>query len=347
MFSNGLPHGYGYVEAVAISPDGKEVATAMAQFIAPEMSGPGPVQLWDVASGRKLLEIEHPSDGIIDNVQFLPDGKRIVTASTGYYPIQIWDVKTGQRLLALREHPVSIYSSQMASFSPDGRLIATEGRAGTDGHYYGTVNIRNSTTGQMVFTLENTTNCFFDSAQFSPDGKLILTAEYVRGVNTNTQGLTTIWDAKTGWRIRNSFQGFDQFTPDGHKIICKNKDGISVWDIKSEKEIQRFAIPDSFPKPDEGWEVDQILLSDDGKRLVVHYLDASRRGTQTIMALWNTDTGKLIKQFNEGGMKYWERIVGFSPKSENFLLIGKDGKPELYDGATGKLLKTLEQYQQP
>src|SRR5476649_898297 len=41
-FSNNVPHGYGYVEAVAISPDGKKIVTATAQYIAPEMSGPGP-----------------------------------------------------------------------------------------------------------------------------------------------------------------------------------------------------------------------------------------------------------------------------------------------------------------
>src|SRR5690242_3358914 len=204
--SNNVSHGCGYVEAVAFSPDGKKVLTATAQQIAPEMLTPGPVQLWDIASGRKLLEFK--PDERIDNAQFLPDGKRILMTCDGQkYPVQIWDAKTGQRLLALRERPVSIYAAQIASFSPDGRLLATESSAGTNGHYYGTVNIRDSFSGRKICTIVDTTNSFFDMALFSPDGKSILTHESilqrdVRGAMANSQWMATIWDVKTGRRIQ-------------------------------------------------------------------------------------------------------------------------------------------------
>lgn len=339
--SNGVARGLGCVEAVAFSPDGKRVLTATAQYLAPEIWEPGPVQLWDIASGRKLLEFK--PDELINNARFLPDGKRILTTSNGQkYPIQIWDAQTGHRLLALHEYPVSLYSAQIASYSPDGRLIATAGSAGTRGHYYGTVNIRNSITGQRICTIEDTTNSFFNSAQFSPDGKSILTVDH-RGV-TNSHGVTTIWDAKTGRRIRDFVQvGLPLFTPDGGNIVgvdARKRCTILLCDAKSGDEIRQLTIPGS-----EGWwNVERIALSHDGRRLLAQYLVSSG---QIAVALWDTDTGKLIKQFGKEDAMAWQALVGFSPESEHFVLFNKNGKPELYDGATGKRLNILEEYQQP
>lgn len=342
--SNNVSHGYGYVEAVAFSPDGKIVLTATAQEMFPEMLGPGPVQLWDVANGRKLLEFK-PEERI-DNARFLPDGKRILTTSNGQkYPVQIWDAKTGQRLLALPELPVSNYAAQIANFSPDGRLIATEGSAGTNGHYFGIVNIWNSFSGRKICTIVDTTNSFFESAQFNPDGRSILTVAH-RGV-TNSHGVMTIWDAKTGRRIRDFVQvGLPLFTPDGRDIIgvdVRKRCTIILCDAKSGDEIRQYTIPG----PEDGWRVDKIALSHDGKRLVVQYIAPTSSGTKINVALWNTDTGEIIKEFGKEDAMVWQTVVGFAPEGENFMLFDKNGKPELYDGATGKRLKILEQYQQP
>lgn len=344
--SNNVSHGYGYVEAAAFSPDGKQALTATAQQIAPEMLGPGPVQLWDVASGRKIWEFK--PDERIDNARFLPDGKRILLSCDGQkYPIQIWDAKTGQRRLALPERPVSIYAGQLASFSPDGQLLATGGSAGTKGHYYGTLNIRSSITGRKICTIVDTTNSFFDLALFSPDGKSILTDESivqkdVCGVITNSQRMATIWDAKSGRRIRDFSQIHPLFfMPDGCGMICAgDKCAIQLLSVKSGKEIRQFAIPGS----ESWWRVDKIALSHDGKRLLVQYLASSG---QMAVALWNLDTGDLIKQLGGGPAMYWSTLVGFSPEGENFMLFGRNGKPELFNGETGRRLKVLEDFPQP
>ena len=349
--SNGVARGYGHLVAAAISPDGQKALTVTDQFLGPEMSGPGPVQLWDIASGRKLMEFK--PDKPLSNAQFLLDGKRIVTTSDGQdCPIQIWDGETGQRLLALHERPVSLYAGQIANFSPDGRLLATAGEAGANGHYYGTINIRDSVTGQKICAFADTTNSFFDLARFSPDGKSILTDESialrdVQGVVTNSQSVATIWDAKSGHRIRDFVQIHPLFfIPDGHTIICSGKNGMSLLDVKSGKEIRQFAIPKSFLISDSEWQADEIALRHDGKRLVVQYIAPTRSGTKIIVALWNINTGVFIKQLvNEDTMLYWQTVVGFSPEGENFMLIDKNGRPELFDGNTGRRLKVLENVQ--
>ena len=129
-------------------------------------------------------------------------------------------------------------------------------------------------------------------------------------------------------------------------MICYGTNGVVLLDVKSGAEIQQFAIPQSFPDHDSGgWITDRIMLSHDGKRLVVQNESSTRSGTRLLVALWNTDAGELIKQFSEDAM-VWEMIIGFSPRDENFMLFDKDGKPELFDGATGERLKILEQFQQ-
>jgi WD40 repeat protein len=342
--SNGVLHGYGSVEVVAFSPDGKQVLIVTARLIGPEMLAPGPVQLWDIASGHKLLEFT--PDERIDNARFLPDGKRILTTSGGQkHPIQIWDTKTGQRLLALNECPVSFLSGQIPSFSPDGRLLATEGSAGTTGHYYRIVNVRNSFTGQRVCTITDTTNSFFGMALFSPDGKSILTAEsfYSRDIPslTDRPGETTLWDAQTGRRIRDFGQINPRlFTPDGRKLICTGKKcAIILCDAKTGGEIRQMLLPGTGGE----WVIDKIALSHDGTRLVAQYTTSGEMAA----ALWNMDTGELIKQFGSEPAMYWETVVGFAPEGETFMTINKNRKPELFNGNTGQPVKVLEDFQQP
>jgi WD40 repeat protein len=232
--------------------------------------------------------------------------------------------------------------------------MATEVSIETNGRYYGAINIWNSITGRKKCVIEDTTHNFFYSAQFSPDGKSILANESIllindRGMMTNTQSVARFWDAKTGGRIRDFGQdglprfpvGLPLFTPDGNNIICGGTNStITLRDAKSGKEIRRFEIPGS-----EGWwYVEKIFLSKDGERLVAQYLVSSG---QMAVALWNVDTGELIKEFDKGPALAGETVIGFSPKGENFLLFDQKLKPELFDGATGKRLKVLEQYQSP
>ena len=354
--SNNAAQGWGWVEAVAISPDGKKVLTVMNQYLGPERSGPGPVQLWDIDSGQKLLEFK-PVERI-DNAAFLPDGKRILTTSDGpKYPIQIWDAKTGQLLLTLHEWPVSILSDQLPSFSPDGRLIATEGYAGTKGRYHQTVNIWNSITGRNICTIEDATNSFFGLAQFSPDGNLIQTC-CDRGFSSDQgyQMVTTIWDVKTGRRIRDLISNFEEgkllgLTPDWREIIvCDGTNKVALWDEKLQKEIRQFTVPDSFPKAEDVWRSGKIAFSHDGKRIIIEYIDrAPDGGTQIIITLWNIETGELIKQFGNVGENGGDgqAVISFSPEGENFMLFDNNGKPELFDGATGTRLKILKDFQQP
>jgi WD40 repeat protein len=97
------------VYGVALSPDGKTLATATAHR---------QVKLWDIASRRAVTLFQAPSDGV-DSVAFSPDGKIL---ASGGDPVRLWEVATRREVGALRGHTAPVRS---VAFSPDGKTLAS------------------------------------------------------------------------------------------------------------------------------------------------------------------------------------------------------------------------------
>jgi WD40 repeat protein len=76
---------------IAFSPDGTTLAT--------HRSPDGLPAVWDAVSGQKLFEL----GSTVNSLTYSPDGKYIVTASTGG-KAQMWEATTGKLLLTLRGH---------------------------------------------------------------------------------------------------------------------------------------------------------------------------------------------------------------------------------------------------
>jgi WD40 repeat protein len=124
----------GVSNGVAFSPDSKRVAAAGATRS---------VGVWEVASGRKVLEIRKAHINGVVNVAFSPDGKRLVTGGNrGHNPgflagvleavmegcppvndgeVKIWDATTGTELLAFW---VNVGGLGSLCLAPDGQHVA-------------------------------------------------------------------------------------------------------------------------------------------------------------------------------------------------------------------------------
>jgi WD40 repeat protein len=97
------------VQAVALSPDGKLVATASDDHTA---------AVWEVQSGRRLARSEH--EGGVRYVTFAPDGRAIATASRDK-AARVVEIDGGRELVRLR-HADSV---DWVAFAPDGQSIVT------------------------------------------------------------------------------------------------------------------------------------------------------------------------------------------------------------------------------
>jgi WD40 repeat protein len=100
------------ITAVSFSSDSSRLAT----------SGPGPLRIWDVESGRELARLGDEQSGSA-NLGFSPDGSKIAVAAWDG-SIRIWDLKTKQAIHKLRGHQGQVLS---LAWSPDGKTLASSG----------------------------------------------------------------------------------------------------------------------------------------------------------------------------------------------------------------------------
>jgi hypothetical protein len=115
------------------------------------------------------------------------------------------------------------------------------------------------------------------SAQFSPDGKRIVTA--------SDDKTARLWDTESG-KLLATLQGHEsyvnsaQFSPDGKRIVTASYDkGARLWEAESGRLLATF-------QGHEG-RVTSAQFSPDGKRVVTASADKTAR-------LWETESGKLL-----------------------------------------------------
>lgn len=141
--------------SVAISPDGKQLATG---------GHAGIVQFWETENGTATNSVKPANKGI-DSLTYSLNGKTLASASSDIdaSTIQLWNVTTLRELLSITTDHVTT----ALAFSPNRELLAS---AGTDR----TVRLWNSESGNLLTTLtghQYELHC----VAFSPDGDLLAT----------------------------------------------------------------------------------------------------------------------------------------------------------------------------
>lgn len=111
------------VKAVALSADGRHVATATAgRRYGTDEGRRADVRLWDIESGREVLALRGHETAVVA-MTFSPDG-RLLAAAGHDRVVRIWDTESGTRVAAL---PIPVMRINAVTFSPDGKLLAAGG----------------------------------------------------------------------------------------------------------------------------------------------------------------------------------------------------------------------------
>jgi WD40 repeat protein/tRNA A-37 threonylcarbamoyl transferase component Bud32 len=163
------------------------------------------------------------------------------------------------------------------------------------------------------------------SAQFSPDGKRILTAT---GAGANRPyGSAQVWDAQSGQPLialveRDSYVNLAQFSPDGLRILTASTSGRArVWEAQTGR-------PQTEPLQ-LGPQVNSARFSPDGKRI----LTASNDGTARV---WDAQSGQALSE----PLKHSNSVLAaqFSPDGKRILTVSADGTARLWDAQSGQPL---------
>jgi WD40 repeat protein len=317
------------VGAVAVSPDGRIVATA-----SDDMS----VRIWDPTSSQEPVVLKRHD--LVSAIAFSPDGRFVATASFDG-TARVWDT-TSQQERAFNHDGVV----RAVGFSPDGLALAT----GSDDR---AARIWNVATGEVRVLRGHLDTV--KAVAFSPDGKVLATASDDRTVRT--------WDVATGHE-RTLLPHQDSvravaYSPDGRKLATVSEDRTArIWDETSgEGPILRH----------EGAKggIRAVAFSPDGGTLVTVTLDNTTRvwnvatGHEYVVfrqpdpiraAALSSDGRTLITAFDKTArisdvMTGRERLLphrgsvntaAFSPDGRTLTTISDDRAVQVWDVPTGR-----------
>ncbi len=331
-----------------LSPDGRLLAVQVPD-------GDTPIDIWDIATAKRLQRFQLPQRTGIYRAIFSPDGKTFAVGESGASrgAIRLWDVKSGeQRVLKGDGRP-----PEKLAFSPDGKLLATSG-----GQHITCWNIAKEEQ------LWQTKSGFNSSVAFTPDGRTVIASPGSR------ESAWRAWDAATGTPAEGLKlpEGFNYaelaVAPDGRTLVFAQTRAVQgadrlvrIWDMREGKLLRTLTgegpIGPLFPDG-------KSILTNDGVlqrwelatgRPLLPVIDKVGHRLEVSDLVYSPDGRRLASVDRAGAICLWEvassmpryilrdpqwRAVGiaFTPDGKKLVSGGLESKLFIWDVETGKEL---------
>jgi WD40 repeat protein/DNA-binding SARP family transcriptional activator len=319
------PFPAGQIEALAYSPDGRQLAL--------------PGVIYDAVKGEELFYLPGHTKGV-SSLTFNSEGTRLITASYDQ-TVKTWDLTPSSEVLTISNPSGSfIYG---VAFSPDGKWLVTTGADKT-------AQVWELASGKLVQILEGHTD-FVNSIAFSPDGALLATGSADRSVR--------VWDTRT-WQTTQVLRGHAEDKPGIVPVIrgvvavafspqCTSTPGapntcplagvgmdgqLIVWDALTGQRLYNYQDPDGGLK--------SVAFSPDGELVAVGSTGVliSPRGAVTILDAGN---GNVLHNFP--GEPGWTWGIAFSPDGSRLATIHFYGLVKVWGLATYETQFSLTEVQ--
>lgn len=208
----------GPVRALALSPDGKTLASA---------GDDAAVQLWDAATGQPKNKLTGATDWLLA-LTFSPDGKSVIAG--GYDGrLRSWDVASGKKGIEVPAQPAAPPKTpappanvvHTVAFSPDGKLIAV---GGSDAR----IDLFQAADGKLVRSMPGHTSTVA-ALVFHPSGSVLVSAGKDRTIR--------LWNVANGQMMK-SLEGHTAwvqgvaFLDDGTRLASVGADRtVRLWNL--------------------------------------------------------------------------------------------------------------------
>ena len=258
------------------------------------------IKFQDVNRNKELSNTKTYPESELQNIYFSPNGQNAAIhimkernkRNVGDYEsiIILWNVIAGYEISRFSSYPELFYGIK---FSPDGRFLATGGRAGS-------IKLWDSNSGAELRSFRSYISPVLHVC-FSPDGKKLAIGREGLSKEKSIQ----IWDTANICQLRSLMGHSDNvytlaFSPDGSKLASGSRDfSIKLWDPETGKNLKTLRCGDD--------EVFSIAFSDDGKFI------ASGGALNGGISIWDGSTGKKIPKIAPGSRAVHD--IAFSPNS--------------------------------
>jgi len=323
-----------------VSPDGKYFLIVQRSTNTKSST----VDIWDIGSGKLVHTLKDSTMNDIHSLDFSPDGKYLLTQNNAANAM-MWNISSGQLLHVFKMKYVTIWTNgnfkgiSSVKFSPDGKRIIN--LHDVESHLYESRNkdrradVWDIANDSLLYTLDNV-----NAAQFSPDGKYILTykfndasvelldaasGSFVAALGATVEMVEDVTSGNTYRTYHADWIKSVQYSPDGHIVTFSGNDSVKIW--KADMSQSLYALGN----------VRSIKYSPDGKYMVAACWDSTAK-------VWDITSGKVVQSFNaaEGDLAGDVYAAKFSDNGQFVFTISYNDIVKVWNVVSGRLIIALK-----